>query len=177
MTFEFYGRSYEEISTKLLSKTLLGNTNQSVFANKFRTMWESESFRCSMSSLDCLSSWSEAQEGRIHWIKKENVGSMKEEKGGYITMSVDLVSNTVKLYFDGNYVDQTTCDHNWIIGGDLNNPEIPFTIALMCGGDEYTEIYSKMDLYACRLYNKVLTDEEVKDNYNKTVAYHNSQIQ
>ena len=39
------------------------------------------------------------------------------------------------------------------------------------------ESYSKVDIYACRLYNKVLTDEEIKDNYNATVTYHNMLIQ
>ena len=28
-----------------------------------------------------------------------------------------------------------------------------------------------MNIYACRLYNKVLTSEEIKNNYNKTVEY------
>ncbi len=32
--------------------------------------------------------------------------------------------------------------------------------------------YSKMNTYACRLYNKPLTPEEVKSNYDKSVAYH-----
>ena len=30
-----------------------------------------------------------------------------------------------------------------------------------------------MNIYACRLYTKILTDEEIKDNYIKTVTYHN----
>ena len=28
-----------------------------------------------------------------------------------------------------------------------------------------------MNIYACRLYNKVLTSGEIKENYNKTVEY------
>ena len=39
------------------------------------------------------------------------------------------------------------------------------------------EGYSKLDIYACRLYIKVLTAEGIKDNYNATVTYHNMLIQ
>ena len=46
-------------------------------------------------------------------------------------------------------------------------------ICLMIGGDVYTEQYGKLDIYACRLYNKILTDEEVKNNCEMTVNYHN----
>ena len=34
--------------------------------------------------------------------------------------------------------------------------------------------YSKMNAYTLRLYNKALTEEQVKDNYDKSVAYHES---
>lgn len=34
--------------------------------------------------------------------------------------------------------------------------------------------YSKMNIYALRLYNKGLDENEVKENYNKTVVYYNS---
>lgn len=34
--------------------------------------------------------------------------------------------------------------------------------------------YSKMNAYSIKLYNRGLSAEEVKDNYNKTVAYHNA---
>ena len=34
--------------------------------------------------------------------------------------------------------------------------------------------YSKMNAYTLRLYNKALTSEEVKSNYDKSVAYHES---
>ena len=34
--------------------------------------------------------------------------------------------------------------------------------------------YSKMNAYSIKLYNRGLSAEEVKDNYNKAVAYHNT---
>ncbi len=33
--------------------------------------------------------------------------------------------------------------------------------------------YSKMNAYSIKLYNRGLNDQEVKENYNKAVAYHN----
>ena len=36
--------------------------------------------------------------------------------------------------------------------------------------------YTKMNTYAIRLYNRGLTEQEVKDNYEKTVGYYNSVI-
>ncbi len=36
--------------------------------------------------------------------------------------------------------------------------------------------YTKMNTYTLRLYNRGLTEQEVKDNYEKTVGYYNSII-
>ena len=36
--------------------------------------------------------------------------------------------------------------------------------------------YTKMNTYTLRLYNRGLTEQEVKDNYEKTVGYYNSVI-
>ena len=33
--------------------------------------------------------------------------------------------------------------------------------------------YSKMNAYSIKLYNRGLNEQEVKENYNKSVAYHN----
>ena len=60
-----------------------------------------------------------------------------------------------------------------MLGGEIANSSIPFTIGLMIGGNVYTEQYGKLDIYACRLYNKILSDEEVKNNCEMTVNYHN----
>ena len=34
--------------------------------------------------------------------------------------------------------------------------------------------YSKMNAYTLRLYNRALTSDEVTNNYNKSIAYHES---
>ena len=170
LTFEFYGMGEGEI--QMLCKTLKGNMEPAVYMNKFRIIWEENNFRCCMSGLDSQSDWFQNGEAR-HWIGKNGVGYLSGESGGYVTMTVDFDTNIITLYWNGEFVGSTTCSHDWLIGGDINNPEVPFTIGLQCGGTVYREAYSKVDIYACRLYNKVLTTDEVKSNYDATVTYHN----
>lgn len=174
ITLEFYGKS--EGLLNLLAKTLKGNEDRDVYFNMFRTQFESK-LSCCMSNNDCGSEWVMA--GIPHWIEKQVGDTFKGKEGGYLTLSVDAKNNIVSVYWKGKFIDSTKCNHDWIVGGGLINNEIPFTIGLMVGDKDgkYNEFYSKMDLYACRLYNKVLTEEEVNDNYNKTVAYHNLLIQ
>ena len=115
--------------------------------------------------------------GRPHWIAKGNIGTMSSENGGYLTMTIDLEKSKIALYKDGEFVGETVCSHDWMIGGGLTDNFIPFTIGFQTGGTTYTEYYANMNIYACRLYNKVLTSDEVKANYDKTVAYHNVLVQ
>lgn len=114
------------------------------------------------------SSWTDASGG--HWIGKK-FNSTYANTDGYITCTANVKSNNVKLYWNGEYIDETLVNNNWMIGGGLTEKNIPFAIGVQTGGNEYRETYSKMNLYACRLYNKVLTSEEIKENYNKTVEY------
>ena len=125
-----------------------------------------------MSSGDSKSDWSVGGVMK-HWIYKDNLKSFNSENGSYITMTVNLNINTLTLYQEGTKIGSTVCSGEWLRNGGLTNNSIPFTIGLLIDGNTYTENYSKMSLYSCRLYNKVLTDEEVNENYNKTVAYHN----
>ena len=88
-----------------------------------------------------------------------------------ISISANLKNREIVVYWNGEYIDKTTASLNWMNGGGLTESNIPFVIGLQTGGNEYKENYSKMNIYACRLYNKVLTSEEIKNNYNKTVEY------
>ena len=168
MTFEFYGKSTDDC-IRMLTKSVVGDKEN--YTKRFRTYLNVKSFYCCMSGKDSSSDWS--GNTNRHWIRKDNLNDFKGERGNYITMTVDLKNNEITLYQEGNLVGSTKCSNEWLISGDLTDNKIPFTIGLMIGGGTYTEGYSKMSLYSCRLYNKVLTDSEVKDNYNKTVAYHN----
>lgn len=114
------------------------------------------------------STWKSAS--GVHWVAKR-FNSPYDNLDGYITCTADLDTNTLKIYWNGEYVDETKVEHSWMIGGGLDEKNIPFVIGFQTGGDEYSEAFSKMNIYACRLYNKVLTSDEVKNNYTKTVEY------
>ena len=159
ITFEYYG-NLKGKTAYILNKTIKKpKEGWERFSRKFRSALvagESASFSLSMNGIDDSdSSWS-LEKPQSHWIRKK-------------------FDNTVTLYWNGDYVDRTTVNHDWMVnteGGFLDS-EIPFTIGLQAGGSSYTENYSEMNIYACRLYTKILTDEEIKDNYIKTVTYHN----
>ena len=172
ITFEFYGKSNDD-NISMLSKTVIGDKIK--YATRFRTQIVGKTaFNCCMSSGDSKSDWKLPENhGGWHWIQKRDLKSFDSENGSYITMIVNLNNNTLTLYQEGTKIGATVCSGEWLRNGGLTDNSIPFTIGLLIGGNTYTENYSKMSLYSCRLYNKVLTDEEVNENYNKTVAYHN----
>ena len=175
LTFEFYAKG-DNNDKSLLSKTIKGDTESSTYTNKFRTYFVYQSFYCCMSNLPSESVWSPGESMR-HWVRKENVGTFNLENGGYLTMVVDIENSEISLYWNGEFIDRTTCGKEWMLGGSLADNQVPFTIGFRVGGASYTEYYSNVDIYACRLYNKVLTADEVKANYDKTVAYHNVLVQ
>ena len=171
LTFEFYGKSYQE-NTYLLNKTVK-DLKDLGWKSRFRTYQINNYFYCCMSNSNCNSDWVANVDVLPHWIRRDTQNSFNNENGGYLTMTVDLMTDTISLYWDGESIGSTVCSHDWLIRGGLTDSSIPFTVGLMISGDmEYTEGYSQMDLYSCRLYNQVLTQEEVKENYDKTVAYH-----
>ena len=92
-------------------------------------------------------------------------------------MIVDVKNSEISVYWNGEFEGKTSCSHTWIINGAITDNSVPFTIGMLVSGTEYKEVYSKVDIYACRLYNKVLTADEIKANYDKTVAYHNLLVQ
>ena len=124
-----------------------------------------------MSGLDSESDWKGGT--AVHWIRKSNLENFSGKNGNYIAMTINFENNEIALYQKGILIGSTKCSSDWLKSGGLTDNSIPFIIGMMIGGDTYGEYYSKMSLYSCRLYNKVLTDDEIKENYNKTVAYHN----
>ena len=167
ITFEFYGKGSGNLM--MLSKATKGNTNDYL---KFRTYFDFKNslLRCCMANKDSKSDWKVNDTENKHWIKKQ----LNSFSGGnYITMVVNLKQNTISIYQEEILQGTTVCSDEWLRNGGITDNTIPFVIGMMIGGITYTESYSKMDLYSCRLYNKVLNDDEIKENYDKTVAYHN----
>lgn len=175
ITFEFYCKSpNKDWNISMIGKT---KKNDSHYANKFRMQYAQKKIYCCMSVLDSMSDWKSNTTSESHWIVKELDGDFAEEKGGYVTVTADIKNNIVAVYWDGNFLGQTSVSHEWMVNGSLTDSSIPFSVGMIAGGSSYNEQYSNIDLYACRLYNKVLNADEVKDNYNKTVAYHNLLVQ
>ncbi len=182
LTFEFYGKTYSQ-ENYILNKTIKRNSNEEYqkddFTNRFRTNLEYLSnsnnpmFGMCMSKYNSKSDWKADETANTHWIKKSI--NNNQDKVNYITISIDIENEIIKLYEDGKCIGETTADKTWMISGGISDNTIPFTVGFaVAGAIEYNvEKYSKIDIYACRLYNKILTNEEVEGNYNSTKAYHN----
>ena len=184
LTFEFYGKTYSQ-ENYILNKTIKRNSKEEYqkddYANRFRTNLEYVSnsnnpmFKMCMSKYNSKSDWKADDTSNTHWIKKSI--NNNQDKVNYITISIDIENETIKLYEDGKCIGETTADKIWMISGGISDNTIPFTVGFaVAGAIEYeynVEKYSKIDIYACRLYNKILTNEEVEENYNSTKAYHN----
>lgn len=173
ITFEFYGKIDKSVeAAPLISKTFKGTTE---WSNKPRIFINSKRYlRMCMSDKKSESNWAlPANLWADHWIETEEIKELENEDGFYITISVNLNTNTIAVYINGSKFGETTCSHEWLTSGGLDNISIPFIIGMSVGGTEYTESYAPLSIYACRLYNKVLTDSEIKENTDMTVAYHN----
>ena len=165
-TFEFYGKS-DSNEINMLAKTL---KNTEGWAGRFRMRVIKGNYEGCFGSGDSGSNW-KIDGNQKHWIRKTLSHSFNEDDGGYFTLTTNLENNTVSIYWNGEYIDSTVCNHNYLIAGQLTNSSIPFTIGLEIAGDVYTESYSKMSIYSTRLYNRVLSEEEIKENYEMTTEY------
>ena len=105
-------------------------------------------------------------------------GFLGDFSGGYdyITISLDFKTSEMILYKDGIELDRTILGIEYLESGDIFKNEIPFAIGMVCGGAPWQVQYGKFDLYACRLYTRVLTDEEISQNYTATTKYHNDLV-
>ena len=172
LTFEFYAQNKNEIlndDMPILSKSL----PQSQYSG-IRFLLANNCIQLSMNMVDSLSDWSPSSNLK-HWIYKNITQDFQSDEGGYITLVINIDKNLVSLYENGNFIDSTTVSHAWINSDILENSSVPFLIGKRYGYeiDSVINRYGKMNIYACRLYNKVLNDNEIKENYNKTVTYHN----
>ncbi len=171
-TFEFYGKTNDEAGNiYMLSKSVVGDTNH--YSDKLRLgIAEKNIFDAAFSNYPSESNW-QLPGNNSHWIRKELGVDFSQNGGNYITVTVNLETNTVELYVNGEFLDSMTCSHEWLVNGKLTDNTVPFTIGLRISGSEYYENYSAMELYTCRLYDRVLTDKEIADNCETTISYRN----
>ena len=170
ITFEFYAKNnVPNRNVGMISKIIRNNENASYFRSY---IYKDKSFLASASGLLSESNWSDDQSYNVkHWVSR-TIDNMNLAEGAYITVSINLKDAIISLYRNGEFYDSTKCSKKWLEQGKIEDSSIPFIIGMFVGFSPYSETYASIDLYACRLYNKVLTDEEVKDNCQKTINYH-----
>lgn len=172
ITFEFYAKNENNSQKEIpvLSKSL----PQREYAG-IRSVIANNQFQLSMNMVESDSDWVPNANLR-HWIFKDTNQDFQSAEGGYITIVANMKESSISLYSAGELIGKTTVSPNWIKTSILQDSNVPFLIGKRYGyeaGDKVVEQYGKLNIYACRLYNKVLTDNEVKENYDKTRAYHN----
>ena len=111
-------------------------------------------------------------------IKYPETEKIQSNKEIHFTITLDctknnymhtLYANGEKLY-DGNF---NNIYWNNFVKDDLQKLKY-FCIGRSSMSGKGWWHYSKMNAYSIKLYNRGLSAEEVKDNYNKAVAYHNT---
>ncbi len=99
---------------------------------------------------------------------------------GYYDLTFDPNENIFILYDKGQEVARTTADFNYWHGENggkqiLEDDTIKCYVGRAYGGTPQGTnqwSYSKIDLYNLKLYNKKLSQDEIMENYMKTIAYH-----
>ncbi len=175
-TFEFYIEFYGE-GALVLGKTKF---NEDGTPNKYISAFR---MSCGFNALRaCLSNYpqcgSDVSEEYIydgangHWLRFTDIVMNSGEKN-YVSLSVDFENCEIKAYQDGILKKTTTCSKDYLdLCDDLFDLNLPFTVGLQVHNGKPT--FSSFDMYACRLYGRILSDEEIKANYVATKSYHDA---
>ena len=97
------------------------------------------------------------------------------DKDVYLTMVLDGINEIEYLCMNGEKCRSVNIDDSYwtgfVKGFDSNSIN---SILLGAGGMHSKDWWhlTKMDCYAIRLYSRALTEEEVLENYNMTISYH-----
>lgn len=111
----------------------------------------------------------------IIYPETEKIQSNKEV---YFTITLNCTQNNYihTLYANGEKLYEGNFNNiywNNFVKDDLQKLKY-FCIGRSSMSNNGCWHYSKMNAYSIKLYNRGLSAEEVKDNYNKAVAYHNA---
>ena len=170
-TFEFYGRGYGDIIFPI-EKLEFDGKGIPCSWEAFRTNVQKDTVWCNIGNGECESP--DAWETAHHWFILNAKDIFSKDKDIYFSLTVDIGSGKINLYYnDGVKLSQvsTTCSIEYLKSGALMTESIPFCIGVGLGGGN-VPVYGEQDLYACRIYTKVLNTEEVNKNYNESVNYH-----
>ncbi len=107
--------------------------------------------------------------GSEHWMDFKNENLINEEdESFYLTMTLNLKDNAVSLYSLGSCIGINECNEGYLDSKSICDSSIPFTVGVLVSGSPTTIQYSDFLLYGCRLYDRVLSDEEIELNYNES---------
>lgn len=111
----------------------------------------------------------------IIYPETEKIQSNKEV---YFTITLNCTQNNYihTLYANGEKLYEGNFNNiywNNFVKDDLQKLKY-FCIGRSSMDSNGSWHYSKMNAYSIKLYNRGLSAEEVKDNYNKAIAYHNT---
>ena len=152
------------------------------FGIEIQDNWKSLKWNAGLGNYE--SDFSESS-GSLHNIHYKNVYEPNKEV--YYTVTLDCTQdysdveteyykavcykNGQKVY-DGRYNKKSW---KYFVDNNLNNLTY-FNVGRAQMSNPGWWFYTKMNTYTLRLYNRGLTEQEVKDNYEKTVGYYNSII-
>ena len=103
-----------------------------------------------------------------HWIDFNENLLKDEDERFYMTVTINLSSNTIEVFSEGNSIGKNICNNTYLDKKIISDNEIPFTIGVLVSGDGPVKQYCKFQLYGCRLYGRVLSDDEILQNYEKS---------
>ena len=104
-----------------------------------------------------------------HWIYFNKSRFVSEgDDNFYLTVTIDLEKNLVKAFCSGDSVGENNCNEEYLDKNLICDDSIPFTIGMMVGGFPTSATYSSFKLYGCRFYDRILSDEEIKLNYESS---------
>lgn len=177
ITFEFYGKNYEASIYPLEKNYFEDNGTLTLKISSFRIRLDpfKNMIGCNFGTGDSKSDLKDQSiSDGVHWFYFKDL--ILNDEYNYFSITIDFKTNKVTLYNLGNKVKSTKCDKNYLDSGNIFNNSIPFTVGLHVGGSTAVSSYNKFDLYACRLYTRVLSDKEIAQNYIATTNYHNELV-
>ena len=92
----------------------------------------------------------------------------------YFSIGINLKNGEVKLFFNSNGKSEnisTVCSTDYLKDSELLDKDVP-----LCSGvhvDNSGASFQKFDIFAVRIYNKVLEDKEIEDNFHESINYKN----
>ena len=110
-----------------------------------------------------------------HWIEFKNSELIVEDGGKfYLTVTINLDEDEVEVFSMGEKICENKCNTGYFDTKTICDSSIPFTVGVEVSGNPLKVRYSSFKLYGCRLYDRVLSESEIEQNYNESKNLLNS---